>query len=156
MAKAIDGAGRRVAKKGEPRLARYAEKNVTPVIDLYADWIEQEVGITLTAKDRKILYIGSALRGEFQKSDLNQDRIATRKEEIEAEEQAREERRQERAEKRAAKETAAKSKSTAPAKKTAAASKSAPAKKTGKTSGKTAPASRRRPAPTGKGSKGDF
>lgn len=154
-----DVAGRRIAKKGEPEFARYTEKEVTPVINSFGDWLEENTGLTLTKRDRQILFIGSALRGTFQKSDYNQERIAARKEEIAAEEEAREQRAAEREERRAAREAAAAERKSAP--KTApaksAAKSTAPAKK-GATA-KSAPAktgtTRRRPVAS-KNSNSDF
>ena len=51
-----------------PRAA-YAEKPVTPLINAYCDWIEREVGIKLDADARRSVYLGSALRTEFQKAN---------------------------------------------------------------------------------------
>lgn len=51
-----------------PRAA-YAEKPVTPLINAYCDWLEREVGIKLDADARRAVYLGSALRTEFQKSN---------------------------------------------------------------------------------------
>lgn len=144
-----DVAGRRIAKKGEPRLARYAEKEVTPVINLYGDWLEEEVfGSPLSERDRQILFVGSALRGAFQKSDTNQNRIASRKDEIADEAEARAARAEERAAKREAREAARAERAAAP-------KKSAPEKTSAKTASKSAPTksapakagtTRRRPA----------
>ena len=39
-----DAAGRRVTKKGEPKLASYAEKTITPVMQDFADFITEETG----------------------------------------------------------------------------------------------------------------
>lgn len=153
MAKNVDVAGRRIAKKGEPRLARYTEKEVTPVIELFADWLETETGLTLNERDRKVLFIGSALRGQFQKSDVNQSRIVQRKEEMASEVESREARRAERAERKAAKAAAPKVSKTAKAvAKTAGGAKPKPTK--------SAPAKastgRRRPASAGKSRNADF
>ena len=70
---------------------------VTPVIDSFADWIEQETGTTLTERERVVLYLGSALRGDFQKSPANQKRIADQVARVAAEKAAREKRAAERA-----------------------------------------------------------
>lgn len=51
-----------------PRAA-YAEKPVTPLINAYCDWLEREVGIKLDADARRAVYLGSALRTEFQKAN---------------------------------------------------------------------------------------
>lgn len=148
--KNVDAAGRRIAKKGEPKLARYLEKEVTPVIEDFADFLEKQTGMTLNKRDRQVLFIGSALRGTFQKSPENQARIAQRKEEIAAELEDRQARHDARVAKKAARAEKASEPKTAkgaPAKstKTAHPTKSAPAK---------AGTTRRRPA--AKSSNSDF
>jgi hypothetical protein len=156
----VGPAGRRVATKGEPQFASYAEKTITPVMEDFAEWLTAQTGYKV---DPLSVQLGSALRGTFQKSEFNQNRIATRAEEREAEAQAKLDRAAEREEKRAAKEQAraerAEAKASAPAKstkapakgaatakaKTAAASKKPAAKPSAKV---TPLASRRRPAST--------
>lgn len=177
-----DAAGRRVAKKGEPKFANYAGKNVPTRIQEYAEWLEKETGYEV---DLRSVYLGSALRGTFQKSDENQGRIANRAQEIveqaAAREQAKidraaakEQREIERAEKAEARKVAAAEKAAADkvkkaeaaeAKKAAAAAKAAapkaapakkaPAKTAAKPAAKAAPA-RRRPARPAKETDGDF
>lgn len=155
-----DVAGRRIKKAGEPKLASYADKTITPVMADFSEWIEAQTGYKV---DPMSVQLGSALRGQFQKSDFNQERIARRAEERAAEEQAKLDRAAAREEARAAKEAAkaerAAAKAAAPAKtatkapaKTAtkapakAAAKPA-AKATAKPTAKATPlASRRRPA----------
>jgi hypothetical protein len=57
-------------KKSTPApRAAYAGKPVTPLINAYCDWLEREVGIKLDADARRAVYLGSALRTEFQKSN---------------------------------------------------------------------------------------
>lgn len=176
-----DAVGRRIATKGEPKLANYAGKNVPTRIQEYAEWLEKETGY---AVDLRSVYLGSALRGTFQKSDENQERIASRADEIVAERAAREEARvqraankEARAQERAAKaeadkvakaEKAAADKvakaEAAEAKKAAAAAKAAapkaapakkaPAKPAAKPAAKATP-TRRRPAAKA-ADKGDF
>ncbi|QGH73993.1 hypothetical protein SEA_HIDDENLEAF_42 [Microbacterium phage Hiddenleaf] len=150
-----DAAKRRVAKKGEPPRANYAEKAVPTVIQNFADYLTEQTGYEV---DLRSVYLGSALRGEFQKSPENQKRIADRAAEIEREREERAAKAQERAAKKAEREAAAKEKAAAakeaksapkastakaPAAKTAA-TKKAPAKAAAT---KAAPATtRRRPA----------
>ena len=163
-----DKLGRRVAKKGEPAHANYAEKAIPTRLQEYVEWLERETGYKV---DPRSVYLGSALRGTFQKSDENQERIANRAQEIidqkVAREQAKidraaakEQRAAERAEKAAAREEAKKAaaaeKAAAPAK--APAAKKAPAKTaTKKAPAKAATPARRRPArPAAKGDQADF
>jgi hypothetical protein len=80
-----------------PRAEYLANLAVTPVIDSFADWIEQETGTTLTERERVVLYLGSALRGDFQKSPANQRRIAEQIARVAAEKAARQKRAAERA-----------------------------------------------------------
>ncbi|QNJ55664.1 hypothetical protein SEA_FREDDIEHG_42 [Microbacterium phage FreddieHg] len=150
-----DAAKRRVAKKGEPPRANYAEKAVPTVIQNFADYLTEQTGYEV---DLRSVYLGSALRGEFQKSPENQKRIADRAAEIEREREERAAKAEERAAKKAEREAAAKEKAAAakeaksapkastakaPAAKTAA-TKKAPAKAAAT---KAAPATtRRRPA----------
>ncbi|QPL15056.1 hypothetical protein SEA_HAUNTER_42 [Microbacterium phage Haunter] len=150
-----DVAKRRVAKKGEPPRANYAEKAVPSVIQNFAEYLTEQTGYEV---DLRSVYLGSALRGEFQKSPENQKRIADRAAEIEREREERAAKAEERAAKKAEREAAAKEKAAAakeaksapkastakaPAAKTAAAKK-APAKAAAT---KAAPATtRRRPA----------
>jgi hypothetical protein len=176
-----DVAGRRVKKAGEPTHANYVEKGIPTRIQEFADWLTRETGYEV---DPRSVYLGSALRGTFQKSDENQERIANRANEIveqaAAKEQAKidreqakvqreadraakaEEREKAAAERAAAKEAAAAekaaAKAAAPAKTAAAkAPAKAPAKRT--PAAKAAPAkatpSRRRPA-KGAEAKTDF
>lgn len=56
-----------------PKLARYAEVEASPVIQAYCDWIEQETG---RRPDAWSVYVGSQLRGTFQKTPANQSRLA--------------------------------------------------------------------------------
>ncbi|MDH6237894.1 hypothetical protein [Cryobacterium sp. CG_9.6] len=71
--------------KKTPALAVYADKEVTPVIAAYAAWLEEQTGYKV---DPLSVYLSSALRGTFQKSEGNQTRIATRAAELEAEARA--------------------------------------------------------------------
>ena len=159
-----DVAGRRVKKAGEPQHAAYVEKAIPSRMQEYADWLTRETGYEV---DPRSVYLGSSLRGTFQKSDENQERIAARAREIEEQAAAKEQRKLDRAaakeereaerarkaeEREAAKAAKAAEEKSAPAKKTAskpAAGKKAPAK--------TAAPTRRRPAkPTTKDADADF
>lgn len=161
-----DAAGRRTKAAGEPALASYADKTITPVMQDFADFLTEQTGYKV---DPMSVQLGSALRGTFQKSQFNQDRIAKRAEEREAEEAAKIQRaadreaarvakEQDKADKAAAREAAAKEKAAAPkaakpAAKPAATkapAKGAAAKPAAKTAKVTALASRRRPATASK------
>jgi phage/plasmid-associated DNA primase len=96
-----DTAGRRVAKKGEPTFANYVEKAIPTRIQEYADWLERETGF---AVDARSVYLGSALRGTFQKSEENQTRISSRAQEILDQAAAREQAKIDRAEAKAQRE----------------------------------------------------
>lgn len=93
-----------------PRFANYAEKEATPTMQAYADWLTRETGY---AVDVQSVVLASWLRGEFQKSEENQRRIA---EATNAREQAKQERaerkaeREQKAKERAAKKAAAEAK----------------------------------------------
>lgn len=86
MATKVDTAGRRVAKKGEPALAVYAEKNIPTVISGFAEWLQEQTGYEI---DERSVYLASSLRSNFQKSPSNQKRISDRAAEIESERAAR-------------------------------------------------------------------
>lgn len=170
-----DVAGRRVAKKGEPAQAVYVDKNIPTRIQEFADWLTRETGYEV---DPRSVYLGSALRGTFQKSDENQERIAARAQEIidqaAAREQAKLDRAQAKADREAARAAKAEEREQAKAAKAAEAkaapaAKKAPAKAAAKApaaktaAAKKAPAkaaatpSRRRPArPAAKETNGDF
>ena len=166
MAAKTDIAGRRVKAKGEPQFANYADKDIPAVINEFVAFLEAETGATIDARS---VYLGSALRGTFQKSEGNQKRIAERAAEIEqekidrvknAEERAarkvqREADRKTKAEEKvaAAKEAAAEAKVAAAEAKAAKAAapkvapvKKAPVKAAAKTPAKPAAPARRRPA----------
>lgn len=84
MAAKTDVAGRRIAKKGEAPLARYVDKDVTPRMQEFADWMREQTGYEV---DPRTVYLSSVLRPVFQSSDENQKRLADRREEV-AEERA--------------------------------------------------------------------
>ncbi len=138
-ARKTDVAGRRIAKKGEPINAKYVDEDRTipDVINDFVDYLEETTGYDVDARS---VYLGSALRGQFQKSEGNQARIAARAAEIEQEKIDRAKRAEERAAAKAAK--AEKAEKAAP--KTATA-KAAPAKKAAATKAAPVP-TRRRPA----------
>lgn len=81
-----------------PRFAHYATKEATPTMQAYADWLTRETGY---AVDVQSVLLASWLRGEFQKSEDNQARIAEAA-------SAREQAKQERAERKAEREASAK------------------------------------------------
>ncbi|UDG78662.1 hypothetical protein SEA_KATE_43 [Microbacterium phage Kate] len=135
-----DAAKRRVAKKGEPPRANYAEKAVPSVIQNFAEYLTEQTGYEV---DLRSVYLGSALRGEFQKSPENQKRIADRAAEIEREREERAAKAEERAAAKAEREAAAKAKAeekAAAAKEAKSAPKTAAAKAPAKTAAKKAPA----------------
>lgn len=135
-----DRLGRRVATKGEPQFANYAGKNVPPVIQEFAEWLTAETGYEV---DLRSVYLGSSLRGQFQKSEGNQARIEARAQEIVAEREARAQAKIDRAaakETRAAERAAAKAEREAAAAAKAAEPKAAPAAKTTKAATAKAPA----------------
>lgn len=153
-----DAAGRRTKTAGEPPLAAFADKPVTAVTQSYVDWIKQEVGVDV---DPQSVQISASLRRQFQKSDMNQARIAEAAERNEAEAEARAQRAEEREAKRAEREAAKAAKAAEPKAEKAAPVKKAPAAKVAakpaaKPAAKTAaakpaaakPAARRRPAAT--------
>lgn len=153
-ARKTDVAGRRIAKKGEPINAKYAdeERAIPAVINDFVDYLKETTGYDV---DPRSVYLGSALRGQFQKSEGNQKRIADRAAEIEQEKIDRAKRAEERAAAKAEREAARaakaaepKAEKAAPAKAPAKAAAKAPAKTATKAAAaKAAPATtRRRPA----------
>lgn len=154
-----DVAGRRKGTKGEPPRANYAEKAVPTVIQNFAEYLTAQTGYEV---DLRSVYLGSALRGEFQKSPENQKRIADRAAEIERERAERAQKAEERAAAKAEREAARAAKAAEPkeSKAKAATAKAAPAKKapTKTAAAKAAPATtgRRRPARPAAGKGEDF
>ncbi len=63
-------------KKPTAPRADYAAKPVTPLINEFCDWIEREVGVKLDADARRAVYLGSALRTEFQKANRTEKQAA--------------------------------------------------------------------------------
>lgn len=93
-----------------PRLAHYADREATPTMQAYAEWLTRETGY---AVDVQSVVLASWLRGEFQKSEENQRRIADAKTRKSEEAEARAAKRAEReaaAKERAAKKAAAEAK----------------------------------------------
>ncbi len=152
-ARKTDVAGRRIAKKGEPINAKYAdeERAIPAVIQDFVAYLKETTGYDV---DPRSVYLGSALRGQFQKSEGNQARIAARAAEIEQEKIDRAKRAEERAAAKAEREAAraAKAEEKATAAKEEKAAPKAPAKAAAKAPAKTAAAkaapatTRRRPA----------
>jgi hypothetical protein len=123
--------------KNAPR-ADLAEREPTQMHTDFADWIAEQTGVEV---DVKSIQLGTLLRGEFQKSEINQSRMAASKEAKEAAAEARAAKAEERAAAKAAKaEKAA-------AKKAAAKEKAPAAKKAATPAKKATGAPRRRPAP---------
>ncbi len=135
----------RTKAKDAPR-ADLLEKDPSELHTTFVDYIKEETGFDA---DPKTVQLAVLLRMEFQRSDMNQSRLASGKEARESAAQERADRKAEREEKREAREaeraekaearekakaekaTAAKETKAAPAKKTAApAAKKAPAKTT--------------------------
>jgi len=154
-----DIAGRRIPKKGEAPKANLADKIVTPVIDDLVAYIKEQTGYEA---DPMSVQLGSVLRGDFQKSEGNQTRIAQRKLELEAEAEARAQRAIDRAAAKEARAAARAAKAAEPkAEKVAKAPAAKPAAKATAVAGKkpvakaaakpvakaaaAAPAARRRP-----------
>ncbi|MGN7187258.1 hypothetical protein [Microbacterium enclense] len=97
---------RKTTPTAAPQFARYAEKEATPTMQAYAEWLTRETGY---AVDVKSVLLASWLRGEFQKSEDNQARITSAKTRKAEEAEARAARRAEReakAAERAAKQAA--------------------------------------------------
>ena len=86
-----------------PRFAHYAEKEATPTMQAYAEWLTRETGY---AVDVQTVVLASWLRGEFQKSDENQTRIAEAKTRKSEQAKARADRKAERDTKREQREAA--------------------------------------------------
>ena len=87
-----------------PQFAHYAEKEATPTMQAYADWLTRETGY---AVDVQSVVLASWLRGEFQKSEDNQRRMAdaaTAREQAKAERALRQAEREATAKERAAKQ----------------------------------------------------
>ena len=66
-------------KPTAPR-ATFATKPVTSLMNEFCDWIEGEVGVKLDADARRAVYLGSALRTEFQQAKrAEKDAVPTTK-----------------------------------------------------------------------------
>lgn len=142
MAAKTDAAGRRIKKAGEPPLARYADKDITPTMEVYVGWLKEQTGYDV---DPMSVQLSGVLRGTFQKSDINQSRLSEAKLAAKAEAEARAARREERAARRAEREATATEKATAkPAAKAAPAARKAAAAKA--PTAKATPAKRSAPA----------
>lgn len=66
----------KATKTAVPAQAQYAEKGIPPLMVEFAAWLEKETGVPVDARS---VYLGSALREKFQKSDGNQKRLAALK-----------------------------------------------------------------------------
>ena len=115
------------AKKEYP-LAHLLEKDPTPVMENFADWIEDQTGYEV---DRRSVALAGTLRMVFQKSPENQADLEERRQAAEDKKAARLERQEARAAKVAQEAKAAKTaKPAAKAPAKAPATKAAPAKRT--------------------------
>jgi hypothetical protein len=110
-AKTTDAAGRRTKTKGEAPKAALVEKDITNTMERFAEYVQTQTGY---AVDVRSLQLGSVLRGEFQKSDENQQYLAARAVEIEAEQAAKVQRAEEREARRAEREAAKAAKAAEP------------------------------------------
>ena len=59
--------------KTTPPLAHRVPEHVTALINTYAEWLTVQTGYTV---DPMSVFLGSQLRGTFQKGDANQARLA--------------------------------------------------------------------------------
>ena len=134
----------KAAAKATPPLAHLLDKDITPTMERYAKWLTDQTGYEV---DPISVQLAGSQRGQFQKSDLNQQALEANRKAREEAIEAREARKAERAEAAAAKAAAkAEGKSTTkrgstkaePAQTKGARGKSEPAPKPGPT--------RRRPA----------
>lgn len=62
----------------------YADKEPTPTMSDFADWLEEEVGLEFETEQEAAIFrmgvrLGGTLRMEFQRSDFNRERRAERK-----------------------------------------------------------------------------
>jgi hypothetical protein len=64
------------SKKPTAPRAEFATKPVTPLINEFCDWMEREVGVKLDADARRAVYLGSALRTQFQAANRAEKRAA--------------------------------------------------------------------------------
>lgn len=69
--------------------SQYADKAIPPLMQEYVAWLKAETGFDVDARS---VYLSSALRGAFQKSPGNQQRIAQAAASVAAEKAARAER----------------------------------------------------------------
>lgn len=106
-----------MARKPEkqPTFAKYVEKDISPVTALFVTWLEQETGYPVDDRTASLVL---DLHGRFQKSPLNQKRIAEAAARRQAEVTAR-------AERKAARETTPAEKAATPKPKKAPARRTA-------------------------------
>ena len=136
----------KATQNATPPLAHLLDKEITPTMDRYAQWLTEQTGYEV---DPRSVQLSGSQRGLFQKSELNQGALDARRKEREEAAQAREARKTERAEAAAAK---AANKATATEEKKATTAKPTKAKPTtakpaAKTAAKPGPTTtRRRPA----------
>ena len=123
----------------EAPYAHLADADIKPMYQEFTDWLTEQVGVEV---DARTVQISNILRRQFQQSEVNQERMAGRREEREALLAARAEKRDKRDAAKAEREGAKAGK--------AAASKT-PAKKAAPAPAKKAPAKKAAPAPARKG-----
>lgn len=133
----------KAAAKATPPLAHLLDKDITPTMDRYAKWLTDQTGYEV---DPISVQLAGSQRGQFQKSDLNQQALEANRTAREEALKAREARKAERAEAAAAK-AAAKAEAKAEGKSTTkrGSTKAEPAPTKG-ARGKSEPAAK--PAPT--------
>lgn len=131
----------KAAAKATPPLAHLLDKDITPTMDRYAKWLTDQTGYEV---DPISVQLAGSQRGQFQKSDLNQQALEANRKAREEAIKAREERKAERAEAAAAK-AAAKAEGKSTTKRGSTKAEPAPTKGKAATPAKPGP-TRRRPA----------
>ena len=131
-------------EQNEAPYAHLADADIKTMYQEFADWLEEQTGVEM---DVRTVQISNILRRQFQQSDVNQARMASRREERDALLAEREQRKSQRdankAEREGAKAAKTKTPAKAPAGKPAAkAAATGPAKRPTK---KAAPAPARKP-----------
>lgn len=79
MAAKVDAANRRVKKAGEAEFAKYVDRDITPRMQEFAEWLTKNTGYEVDARS---VYLSSSLRATFQSSPENQKRIEERRNEL--------------------------------------------------------------------------
>lgn len=131
----------KAAAKATPPLAHLLDKDITPTMERYAKWLTDQTGYEV---DPISVQLAGSQRGQFQKSDLNQQALEANRKAREEAIEAREARKAERAEAAAAK-AAAKAEGKSTTKRGSTKEEPAPTKGKAATPAKPGP-TRRRPA----------